>query len=46
MSTNVCVYTFYSDYYETGCQHSIEEYDYDNIVPTYCPYCGDKIEKG
>jgi DNA-directed RNA polymerase subunit RPC12/RpoP len=41
-----CTWYFYDEdeYYETECGASIEKEDKDNICPTYCPYCGDKIK--
>ena len=38
-----CEWTFYTDYYETGCSNQMEEEDYEPIQPIYCPFCGNKI---
>lgn len=40
---NNCKWFVYDDYYETQCSNSMDDVDYNNISPTYCPYCGDKI---
>lgn len=38
-----CTYTPYGDYFETDCGEGYEVEDYDNIEPTYCPFCGRQI---
>ena len=43
MIGNFCIWTFYTDYYETGCSNQMDEEDYDRVQPEYCAYCGDKI---
>lgn len=43
---NKCEWILYGEeeYYETECGQSPEKWDIDNICPTYCPWCSDKIE--
>lgn len=39
-----CEWYLYTDYYETDCGNQMEKEDYDSTQPTYCPFCGNKID--
>lgn len=39
-----CKWYFYTNYYETDCSSQIEEEDFELIQPTFCPFCGGKID--
>lgn len=40
-----CNWFFYTDYYETDCGQDLTEFEFENIDATFCPYCGNKINK-
>lgn len=39
-----CKWDKYEDYYDSQCGNQMDECDFDNVCPSFCPYCGDKIE--
>jgi hypothetical protein len=39
-----CTWYFYTDYYEADCGNQMEEEDFEPIQPTFCPFCGGKID--
>jgi hypothetical protein len=40
----MCIWYFYTDYYETDCGQQMEEETHDAVEPDFCPWCGEKIK--
>lgn len=40
----MCIWNFYTDYYETDCGEQMEENTYQAVAPVYCPWCGNEVK--
>ena len=43
MEKTKCYYDEYEDYLESSCGNQIDKCDFENICPTFCPFCGEEI---